>query len=272
MLLSNFITKKQLKRIILFLKKRLYFSVFIGRFTKKRVIYTSIPKAGTNLLFNLLNEIPYYRFVIRRGIRPWLFKSQASYLKIFYHLKKGAILKGHIPFNSNFNKFISKKNNYQVILLVRDPRDVIVSIYHYIESMDKSHKSHQFFSNISSKDERINAILFGHSDYFEPLTKIYNQYLMWEDLDNCYTIKYEDLIDIKNEKLNPKIIFKRLKEILQINISDSSLINYLKDESNSNTKRTGKYGEWKNFFNAKQKKYINEELSGVLIRLGYETQ
>ena len=160
MLLSNFITKKQLKRIILFLKKRLYFSVFIGRFTKKRVIYTSIPKAGTNLLFNLLNEIPYYRFVIKRGLRPWLFDDDAKYVEAFKEIKKGSILRGHAPFRKDFKKFINRYNGYEVILLVRDPRDVITSTYHYLLKMDKTHKSHIYFSSLKDKNEKISKIIF----------------------------------------------------------------------------------------------------------------
>lgn len=261
--------KKKMKRLVLFIKKTFsYYALGFFLKRKNRVIYTSIPKAGTNLLFNILINIPYYRFVIRRGVRPWLFDNKKKYLSVFKKLKKGAIIKGHIPFDSQFQSFVLKENGYAVILLVRDPRDVIVSTYHYLNSMDRSHKSYQFFKNLN-KENRIKAILYGHENYFEPLKDIYDKYLNWQSLDNCFLLKYEDLIDIKNGDLDPKNIFEELKNILDINTSDLKLLEFLRDDSNSNTLRKGKYGEWRSFFNQKQKNYISNELESIIGKIGY---
>lgn len=264
------IQKKHILRLYEVLKKRLRFTVFLGRFTKERIVFTSIPKSGTNLLFSFFGYLPYYRYQIGRGLRPWLYKQFSSYLKRIKNVKKGMILHGHIPYEKSIVKYLKKKK-VKVIFLYRDPRDVVVSTFYYLKSIDKKHKSHEFFSNLKTDTDRIKSIISGKDNFFEPIDKIYNNYIKWLDYPFCYSFKYEDLISFKNGSKNPDLFFEEIKEIFNLKkLNNNILIEYLNSNQSSQTFRKGSSGDWKNFFNKKEKKILQDSLSEILVKLGYE--
>jgi len=255
------IRKKHLLRFLRIISKYLKISTIIGSFSKPPIIFTSIPKSGTNLLLSFFHKIPGYRFQLSRGLRPWLYSSKNEYLKPFRNLKRGLILHGHIEFDPELVRILESNSEYRIIMLYRDPRDILVSTYNYLEKMELDHRVSKYFQSLPNRESKLSALIHGVDGLFEPLGKVCMNYLKWSTIRNCYPISYESLIDIKQDRGDLGIL-SQIKSILDLGqISNKTLITYLKSEEYTQTLRKGAYGEWESFFNEKEKDLINRELN-----------
>lgn len=155
-----------------------------------------------------------------------------------------------------YQKFANKES-YKVILCLRDPRDVLVSLYY---SMMYSHtvNSNKILNVRNNYKDKIDDFVISYANkYFD----IYTEYM--HELDDYFFINYTDLIK------NPKKILLNTLEYLEINLPiekvnkySISLQNPIK-ENIYNHKRSGKSGQYKTHLNKKTIEKLNIIFSDI---------
>ena len=179
-------------------------------------------------------------------------------------------------------KFTTTRNTKGIIYIVRDPRDVLVSLSHHMgidyEKTFEHLSSSYNFEYPSSGDKRYKKTLMGAwSDHYKS----------WKNFKSCQTliVKYEDMV--LDEYNTFKKIIKYLMEVDGAEYKEEKLIKALKqtqfDELQKMEKdegfsekgkgelffRKGKIGEWEKDLSVNLIKKIEKMFSKEMIELGY---
>jgi len=179
-------------------------------------------------------------------------------------------------------KFSTTRNTKGAIYLVRDPRDVLVSLSHHngygFEKSLEHFSSSYNFEYPSSGNKRYKKTLMGTwSDHYKS----------WKNFKSCKTliVKYEDMV--LDEYNTFKKIIKYLEEVDGTEYNEEKLIKALNQTQFNELQkmekkegfsekgkgelffRKGKTGEWKKDLSVNLIKKIEEMFSKEMIELGY---
>ncbi len=228
------------------------------------IFIVSYPKSGNTwmrfLLANLMTdeEINFHSAV--KFIPD--FEVHKDELK---KVQRPRLLKSH----SNYDKHFSK-----VIYIVRDPRDVYVSYYHYLKK--KLQKEDSEFSSFLRKPDLYPSRWHHHVQSWVDNKR--NDFLL---------IRYEDLLSNTEKELTKVIQFlgweKSEKELKRaVNNSSFSQMSKLEDTKgrpfktkedeaqSSKFVRSGKSGDWKSTFSSDDLIFLKEECGEISSKFGYE--
>jgi len=198
--------------------------------------------------------------------------------KIINQRKKATFLKTHSALCSiNDNKFTNKANTLAFIYVVRDPRNVILSLSnHFGVSQEKSldlitNKKYitypKYLSSTSKSNlSKLPASLVGSWGY---------HYSSWKSFDaiNKIFVKFEDLVNNTKETFKKIIIF--LNEYIEIEYDEKRMINSINSTQFHKLKKyeekhgfdmgqknkffyLGKENNWEKFLNHKVEKIVRE--------------
>ncbi|HLC52091.1 MAG TPA: sulfotransferase domain-containing protein [Candidatus Nanoarchaeia archaeon] len=247
------------------------FSIYVSDY-----VIVSFQKCGKTWLRMMLSRVLSEKFNIKKIM------LDLQYMTLF---KKGApnILISHggsIKDNNNIN-FQKIFKNKKIIFLVRDPRDIVVSLYHGSRTRDKTYDG----GNIST------FIGDGNSGF----SKIINFMNAWaNDLqnrnrDNYIIIKYENLkkdaarelrrifnfmeLDIEDHYLHEAVnygSFDNMRKLeVQQEIKDYRMLPGNLNDPNSFRTRKGKIGSHKEELSIEDIGYINQEMLNLNPFFGY---
>jgi len=244
-----------------------------GRVSGEKVVLTSIPKSGTNLIYQLLFQLPHYRLYTGRGLRPWMFSSDSALAQKISKVRKGQILPGHIPALADVLNTV-ESGNIKVLFMIRDPRDVLLSHLKYVTHIDKTHPTHHFFKELENDEARMKALLFGVDGVVESIPAVYSKYKSWTTCKNAITIRFERLVGKQGggDKVAQLAEIHRIVNQLNMDVTDNK-IDELSDQifkTDSETFRSGKINQWKEIYSPSQIDLIKQQLGTVLIDYGYE--
>jgi len=196
--------------------------------------------------------------------------------------KKYTFLKTHSAFcNINGNLFTDSRNTLAFIYVVRDPRNVILSMSNHFEMTQEkcfeilANERHIIYPKINK--ELIPSTLVGSWK---------NNYLSWK---NCKTIKkiiikYEDLINDSNymfKKIinflceNTKIKYDEKKLISSVNSTQFDNLRNLENKYGFNMGQKnkffhlGKKNDWKDFLDGKIENKVKNQFKQEMNELGY---
>lgn len=185
----------------------------------------------------------------------------------------------HLDIFKSHSYFRPKFSNNKVVYIVRDPRDVVISYYHYFnKTKDNKIEFNQFLKMFLKGD--------------------FNKFGSWRDnvgswlgakqnSDNFLLIKYEDLLEDTYREFVKVCEFLNIKfdsKSIKIAIENSSFNNLKKIEeeveneaeetknTDKNKKffRKGKSQEWKDFLTESQVKEIENKFGNIMIDLNYD--
>lgn len=260
--------------------RSLTFSRIKGRFQGPIVLANSIPKSGTHLLLNCLYYFPILRPANRHSaIRKYRHIGSAEVLNTIEKTKRGQYSSGHVPHNKK-NAQILKKYDIKSLLIIRDPRDVIISHMIWVTKKHPNHRLRKHYKSLN-KREKILSSLHGLSGKntqdgkpFEGAKKWLDMFIPWTKESFNYTLKFEDLIGPKGggERKSQKKTIKEIGTHLGVNLSDKEITHIAKNtySPSSSTFRKGKIGDWKNHLDENLKNEIKENIGDWIIKLGYE--
>ena len=247
------------------------FSIYVSDY-----VIVSFQKCGKTWLRMMLSKVLSEKFNIKK------IKLDLQYMTLF---KKGApnILISHGGSIKDNNKINFQKifKNKKIIFLVRDPRDIVVSLYHGSRTRDKTYDG----GNIST------FIGDGNSGF----SKIINFMNAWaNDLqnrnrDNYIIIKYENLkkdaarelrrifnfmeLDIEDHYLHEAVnygSFDNMRKLeVQQEIKDYRMLPGNLNDPNSFRTRKGKIGSHKEELSMEDIGYINQEMLNLNPFFGY---
>lgn len=261
-----------------------------------RVLLNGPGKSGTHLLSDCLSLMPKMMFSGRHfalseyfdgpaGPSEFRFRQTASWpsldverlKKCLERCPRGMFITAHAKFHPDFSELV-KELRFRHILLLRDPRDIVVSHAFYM-LRDGLHQYHGYYTNtLKSDDERLMASIRGFEEnaqnYLPPLRDSFGAYLPWADDPSTLVVRFERLIGPQGGGDAEK----QLEEIERIGIfverslsrKQASQIARRMYGEGSLTFRKGQVGNWRDHFTQAHKRAFKDAAGDLLIELGYE--
>ena len=190
----------------------------------------------------------------------------------------GQYVIGHMPYSDD-GKEVIEKNIKKTITIIRDPRDMAISMINHSRTRSLHHAHNYLFNELSNEGERLEAILLGYKNQYGSLIgikKMYKSMLQWKNQNNNLTIKFEDLVgekgggSLKQQIASIRAIINHLE--LTDNISEEMISDIAKNSFGvSGTFRKGKIGGWKNIFTPQDIDSYKAIISDLLIDTDYES-
>jgi hypothetical protein len=264
-----FFARKKIKTIAFGLRP----SAVIGRFVGPKVLINSIPKAGTNMLERVLDHFPLLRNSGQRTLRGWKALDNNTRNRII-GIKRGQFFTAHLPAHEEILAPI-KSEGIRVLLMIRDPRDIVVSYCKYVTSIDLTHKAHGYFSSLKDDDSRLMAMINGVDHIVSPISEALSRFEGWLDQDNVLVIRFEDLIGREGggDDVNQRRIVESIGKHLLMELTDKQIQRICENiySKKTLTFRTGKIGNWRNCLKSHHIDAFKENVGEMLVRYGYET-
>lgn len=230
----------------------------------------SYPRSGNRFCRMLLCGVMYPNEEIRPdNITNWSPGVYGSNKKI-KHYHSPRILKSHDYFNPNYNK---------IVYLVRDPRSVAVSYFHFLK------KNHSLSTDCPFSDY-LPYFLKGEVDPYGSWAEHVGSWLgaCGFDSERFLLIRYENLRQNTTDEL------KKILKFLNIEYDDQRIENALNQSSfekvrsqeyqkkhqqkshvdeNELSIRKGNIAEWKTYFGEQEQKMLIDAFGPVMEQVGY---
>ena len=158
--------------------------------------------------------------------------------------------------------------------IFRDPRDVVVSHVFYVTDMEARHVHHDYYASLPDFDARLKTSILGRPDAgveFPDIAARFAPYLGWLDRPEVLALHFEDLVNDRPAALN-RILDHFLARV-PLPVPRTTILDALESSINpakSPTFRSGRTGEWKQYFTPEHKRIFKDAAGDLLIRLGYE--
>tara|TARA_B100000676_G_C18029581_1_gene817787 strand:+ start:147 stop:974 length:828 start_codon:yes stop_codon:yes gene_type:complete len=239
------------------------------------IFSNSVPKAGTHLVERLLCLHPNYYRKILPTLNEQNLSKYGNFESILKKTKQNQILIGHIHHSDKLEALLLN-NSIKHILTVRNPKDVLLSRYHYVTT-NPDHFYHKKVSSIKSFEEQLRYCLYGNYENknhpYLSINETFSRFTSW-DKTNTLFIKFEELVGAKGGgDFNNQIeVFKKIFNFLDVSLSDKDFEFFAKNIffKSSPTFRKGKINSWSDNLNEDLIIEINKTLNPLCKSLGYE--
>lgn len=263
-----------------------------------RILLNGPPKSGTHLLSDCLALMPKMMFSGRHfalseyvmpPYMPWDIQSVnlASELlldigrleRVIKETRQGMFITCHAQYQPDFAGLLKKLDTKHVLIL-RDPRDLVVS-HTFFVIREKWHPHHHFYTEEpNAHDKGIMATICGFKrseSVSRPLSHIgefYDGFLRWSEDESVLVCRFEDLVGARgggdDQRQLKEIV--RLAEFIQrpLTLDQAKVLAQMMYSKKSMTYRKGAIGDWKNYFTDHHKHVFKELAGNLLIKLGYE--
>lgn len=247
-----------------------------------RLFGNAIPKAGSHLLYQVLQGFAAIGPFVIPGVPPVnrdaanRKRDERGILAQLARTRPGDIRYGYLPYRPAYVSWLTAPG-WATVLIVRDPRDVVVSLMHYITERQTEHDFHEAFHTIwTTPKARLQAIIEGarlpHSRLSDPASQ-YGDYLGWLTHPEVLVVHFEDLILRRRETLERILDFVQQRGTWRLTLPRGQALDALEAAirpHKSGTFRKGQPGEWRQWFDEDLKRLFKERTGDLLIRLGYE--
>lgn len=261
-----------------------------------RVLLNGPPKSGTHLLSDCVALMPKMVFSGRHfalsefvtgpvvqtsghdsGIYPALEGSRLE--RFLARCPQGMFVTAHAAFHPDLKDF-TEELGFKQILLLRDPRDLVVSQAFYIKREPLHHHHRHYTEVLKSDEERIMTCIRGFEAGVSndiPLlsvSELFAGFVPWLDDASTLVVRFEDLIgsrgggDIENQLASIRHIGEFIGRPL--GHGQAERIAGKMYGKGSLTFRKGQTGDWRNHFTEAHRRTFKETMGDMLIGLGYE--
>ena len=246
------------------------------RFIAADAIVISIPKSGRTWIRTFLYK--YYSFVTGENF-SFDIRSFPTMPKVYFthdrwqHL----LIPGVYNRVRGRNLVPRKAANKNIILLARDPRDVVVSLYFHFT---KRQHVFDYPKSLAFHD------MLRHNQFGLPLIiRIMNSWAReWKNNGNCHLLKYEDLMEsnerefqkflhylgitkIDQKSFNDAIEFSSFENMHQMestgSFSQAELSAPDRNDKDSYKVRKGKVGGYLEYMNSEDIEYSNQQMKNL---------
>lgn len=236
------------------------------------IIANTFPKSGTGLLRQLLEPFGKYcgHIGMYDGGTGEKFTDQKIANLVYKLCQQDGVITSHLHWKPLIANMLTPGT--KMIMLIRDPRDVVVSHAYYIITTPE-HSLHKFYKHLS-KQECFSMSMMGipdHETEFPDIANRFLPYLGWAGMDYVLEVRYEELVEDINRECRNIASF-----IYPEPPPSADGFNNLIDEmasrvtpATSNTFRSGKVGEWKTEFNQRNKDQFEKHFSWFVEMIGY---
>jgi len=254
---------------------------FLGKnYGGSNIIFVAgYPKSGTTWVENFIANIPGYNSRIIQGPSEIIANHELPINSFDWVPLSGySSIKTHInPSKNNINILI-KNHIKKVVIISRDPRDIVVSNYYHalIANPWKSSDSiYLDYKKVSKEEAMLHSFNLVAAD-FEPWingwlevgnnNEIECLFLKYEDLVNNAEIKFKEILAFYNINLSP-VKFQRI--MLEINQDQSKFNPEKGNVGQKSTKRKGVVGSWNDEFSDNLKSISSDKFKDIINRFDY---
>jgi sulfotransferase 6B1 len=258
------------------------------------VLAISMPKCGTHLLTRLVSSLTgctRSNQALRTGN-----VSEAQQI-IDHHRsvasKQHTFLRGHQCYSSEIETLLTEQG-FRVFIMLRDPRDTVVSHAHWVTNeKHRSDGNRRFYNSLPTLDERLMASICGRPkgwnegtvsakdsellDYHgerEDIGRRLQRYIPWIESDVVCLLRFENLVGAEGGGCSTVQLEEICKAATHLGIDQGdfdaeAVANGLFDRT-VRTFRRGEIGGWAESFNNLHKIAFKAVAGKALITLGYE--
>jgi len=164
-----------------------------------------------------------------------------------------------------------EERHLKMILVLRDPRDVVISQANYIPARS-GHYLHELYKDLSF-DERVLLSIQGRPGCFLGICSRMDGLIPWLDKEYVHLVRFEDLVGPEGggSRSSQLAALKGMNDFLDLDLSRDT-VGGIADAlfGGTETFRRGRAGTWREGFNAEHLQAIKTSCNHTLIRLGYE--
>lgn len=233
------------------------------------VVCNSIPKAGTHLLERSLCLHPDLYRNLLPTIHENNIEKHGGIAKLTNSAQGGKVLITHLEFDQKMEESILQ-NDLASFFMVRDPRDIVVSLSHY-GFTSKKHRLHSLFANLSQR-ERLITCIKGNQDFRLPsIGDRLSAYAGWLK-SSAMIVRFEDIIGGQGagDESAQRQVLTNIFDHCNVETPDLDQLIAKVYSNKSPTFRKGVIGGWKEVFDEEIKAIFKEVASAELVKYGYE--
>lgn len=253
-----------------------------------KVLANSIPKSGTHLLTQLLGEVPKLWFsgmhfigeqfradLHRPGDRLGDFEA-AGLARLLSRVRTGQYVTSHLPAEPGAAAELARLG-FVHLLIIRDPRDVVVSRAFYLTSQTRLHPQ-QRFAALPTDSARLMAAIRGlpATDDERAVPSIgerLERYRPWLTDASVCLIRFEELVGPMGNG-SEQAQHESIRRVLQTcdRPTDDATVRRIAGRiyaRHSATFRRGTIGDWRNHLSDKHLAAFAEVAPGALAAYGY---
>ncbi len=249
----------------------------------------SKPKSGSHLLLQILSgftQIMPYRYVdadpIRTIKKDGGRRTADRILADLQNIPNGVIGWGYLEVTKENVSFLTLRQaqggassgrvNY---FIYRDPRDMLVSQVFFATDMSEEHGMHEYYKSLPDFNARLKVAITGIDQDDMRMVSVKQRYegvFQWLEQKNVMCIRFEDLINNRDATLNAMLdeVEKTGYKIPTPREKALSVLIKAIQPKKSHTFRSGKTGDWSEYFTEAHKKLFKDVAGDLLVRLGYE--
>ena len=242
-----------------------------------RILANSIPKAGTHLLARCLTLLPG---ITDSGLR---LRGRVRYESLEARLRLvggGCFIPAHVYYTAHREQLLSDLG-FRIVLIIRDPRDIVVSHYHYVTYGSRRHQLRDYYRALPDDPARLMTSITGiqqtHSDSSIRLRDIesrYRSFLTWENHGAC-VMRFENMVGPRGggSYEAQHLDIRRLAEHLGVQLEENDVQHIASNmfHRGSTTFRKGMIGDWKRHLTPEHRVAFKDIAGQLLIDLGYES-
>lgn len=259
------------------------------------VVANSLPKAGTHLLLKALRLLPGLERIrlhispdlqhvwpaqngeltVSVGIASPTQISRAKLAQVLEKIPRGTFVTGHLPHNAEASTLFKDKG-MKMVLLMRDPRDVVVSSARYLGG-NPEHRLAAVMQHRGFDDRLLTSIVGCPSTRDSPpmldiRTRVESA-LAWGDEPDCCMVRFEALVGEQGggDRTRQVQELKKMTDHLELSVPD----NWYEATADglfggTGTFRRGQIGSWGSHFSDEHVAAAKPLLDDLLMTLGYE--
>jgi hypothetical protein len=257
-------------------KSKIGWILFNKRYPQHLIFVAGFAKGGTSWFAHMLSSLPGFneRIPAKWPLGSDVKHSQDVYAGMVSEFAGGlTVSKGHTWGTRENAEQLKAQRSGKYVIVVRDPRDVLISAYWYIRRIP-AHWDYQKASTLDLPDYLQDKLVSG--DFKVQFIDWLDEWMINRDPDYSTIVRYEDLLS------DTVVEMRRVFDFLGFNLSDSQIQAIVEKNSferkakrkrgQENTKlflRKGVSGEWREVFSEQQKQLAEEQCGDTLKQLGY---
>lgn len=245
----------------------------IGGSELPKIICVSLPKAGTHLIERALCLHPTLHRKILPTVTPENIGRLGGFGGLIQKLHPGQIVVSHLPFDPSYPGILDR-SGARALFVVRDPRDIVVSIAHYITSRE-DHPLHSTFDEREDMRARIALAISGDMEARPPAPSIEQLLGLFSGWlrDGALVVRFEDLVGERGGGRDDAQAqaLATVYSYLGIEVTESFLESACKRlfSSDSPTFRRGTVGQWREYFDPELEALCDRAVRGWIGEYGY---
>lgn len=245
-----------------------------GQLANRKVLVNGSPKTGTTWMYTMIASLPGFQPVGNYDGRIDRYKTAA----------RGDVVHGHDFFSDNLHQLL-RSNHFRTVLMIRDPRDQLVSRMFHLQRKNV-HGGSERYREMPLEDLMILCI--EGNDDLPGMDTLTDLTLSWFDAPQTHLVRYETLLRQTEQQMvevlrHVGFAEKQLRPLAYITARRNRFERLSKgrriwkngrkpgQENRTSHFRKGISGDWKNHFKPIHVERFKAVAGQQLIDLGYET-